>query len=223
MDRIVLKSGQTSSGPQHPAASARLEALERALNCTGELQHRLVDAGHLDRLAKHDGHVTRRLRNLSLVPAPRRPEAIGLEVKRKDRLTSRAGQPSGTRLRHPRRAARTVHRESDAMTSRQLAPELNERPRPAPRRRAASGRVAKAVEDARNPLPDRSSGRERDDAAVTEVVEAGDDTSMPAGEDRLAAGSNDGVVVLGAFDLPGEGATQAADEGGGGKGDGRGP
>ena len=78
------------------------------------------------------------------------------------------------------------------------------------------------MENTRDPLAVEVLAREGDDAAVTEVVEAGQDATVPAGQDGLAAGFDDGVVVFGALDLPGERAAQAADEGGGDGGDGAG-
>ena len=73
------------------------------------------------------------------------------------------------------------------MTSGEIAAHLHQRPRAAARRRSAGGRVAKAVDDPRNPLAVEVLARDHDDAAVAEVVEAGEDAAVPEGEDRLAA------------------------------------
>ena len=78
------------------------------------------------------------------------------------------------------------------------------------------------MQDARDPLAVEILTGERCDTPMAEVVEAGQDAAVPAGEDRLAPGFDDGVVVFGALNFPSERAAQAADEGGGGKGDGRG-
>ncbi len=165
---------------------------------------------------------TERLRDLRPIPAPRRPIPSRLEVKRQDRLTGRSGKPHGTRLRHSRGTARTVNGEGDAVTCRKLAAQLHERPGAATGRRAPRRRIAEAFEDARNPLPVEVLAREGDDAAVAEVVEAGQDAAVPAGEDGLPPGIDDGVVMFGALDLPGERAAQAANEGSGHDTDGTG-
>ena len=212
-----------SFGPQHPAASARLETLERALNlCTGTLGCRLPFSRHFNRLAKHHSHRAERLGHLRPVPAVHRPEAVRFEVKRQDRLPGRPGQPGGANLRHPGRPARAVDGKGDAMARSQLPAKLHERSSTAAGCRAASRRVAKTLENARDPLPVEVLAGEGDDATVAKVVETGQDAAVPAGEDRLAARLDDGVIVLGALDVPCQRAAEGADRRGRDGGDGSG-
>ena len=222
-DQIVLLDLISSFGPQHPAASARFETLERALNlCTCALRCRLPFSRHFNRLAEHHSNRAERLGHLRQVPAVHGPEAVRFEVKRQDRLPGRPCQPGGANLRHPRRPARAVDSKGDPMARRQLAAKLHEGSSTATGCRAASRRVAKTLENARDPLPVEVLAREGDDAAAAKVVETGQDAAVPAGEDRLAARRDDGVIVLGALDVPCQRAAEATDRRGRGGGDGRG-
>ena len=64
----------------------------------------------------------------------------------------------------------------------------------------------------RDRLPVEVLAGEGDNAAVAKVVETGQDPAVPAGEDRLAARLDDGVIVLGALDIPCQRAAEGADE-----------
>ena len=111
-DPLTLDLGHRSPG-EH-AERALLQSRERVF----EPDTRRFEAGRLgvpdrQRLADRQRDRAERLRNLRAVPAPGRPVAIRLDVKRQDRMPGRAGEPDGAGLRDARRAARAVDGERD--------------------------------------------------------------------------------------------------------------
>ena len=180
-----------------------LQPLECGLQAEALLvERRLPRVGHGDRLADDQRHRRERLRDLRAVPALQRPVPVRLDVIRQDRLPRRPREEHGARLDHARRAPRPVDGEGGRTPHREVPSQLHERARTASRRGAARRPEAEPVQDPRDPLAVEVLAGDDDDAAVTEVMEPRQDAPVPEREDRLPAAVDDGLVVLGAGDLP---------------------
>ena len=169
---------------RHCASSSSSAAPARA----APARRRPRRAGDDHRLADGDRRRAERLRDLRAVPAPRRPVAVRLDVKRQDRVAGRAGQPDGARLRDARRAARAVDRER----RRRARPPARAAAAPARARRRATSirarcRTRTGAMMPRDPLAVEVLAGHDDDAAVAEVERRGQDAAVPEREDRLAA------------------------------------
>src|SRR5436190_8655444 len=167
---------------------------------------------HMDRLADGNADGAERLRHLRPVPALHRPEAIGLDVKRQQRLAGCAGQEHRPCLRHARRAARAVDGEGGRTAAGEIAPQLHQGPRAAARRRAARRAVAEPADDAGNPLAVEVLAGDDDDAAVFPEERGGQDAPVPEREDRLLTRGDDGFVVREPVDLPAIGRSERTNE-----------
>src|SRR6267142_1249745 len=100
-----------------------LEGRQRSLELQPLCLDRTVGSiGHDDRLADGHMHPGKRLRHLRLVPALHRPEPIGLDVERQDRLPRGAGEKYRAGLRDARGAPWAVDRERGRPAGRQLPP-----------------------------------------------------------------------------------------------------
>ena len=132
-------------------------------------------------------------------------------MKRQQRTTGRARQPHRTRLRHASRTAGSVQSKAGGMPALDLTLQRQQRPHPSPRGRPRHGAIAEVLDDARDPLPVEVLTRERDDAAIAEEPGRGQDARVPEGDDGDAARLQDLVVMVGAFDLPGDRAAKPGD------------
>ena len=135
-------------------------------------------------------------------------------------MTSGAGQPDGTRLRHTRRTARAVECECDGMTARKLPPKLHERPAPAARRRASRGPIPKPRDYSGDPFAVEVRAGDDDNATIPPVQRGGKDPAVPEREYRRPASAHEIVEVVCAFNAPLERAPQPGGEwkdGGGNK------
>ena len=131
-------------------ASSLTRAVSRPAGSVSPTSHRLAD---------RDRDGAEGLRDLRAVPAPGRPVAIRLDVKRQDRMAGRAGEPHRARLRDARRTARAVDRERRRPPCRASSRRSCTSARAAAaRRRAARGAEAEAVHDAARSTRRRSSG-----------------------------------------------------------------
>src|SRR4029450_4430590 len=99
---------------------------------------------------------------------------------------------------------RSVHGKGGWTPRVQVAPQLHQRTRPAPRGRPPRRAEAKARQDARNPLAIEVLAGDHDDAAIAEVVQGGKDAAVPEREDGLVARGDDLVEVAIALDAPGQ-------------------
>src|SRR5262245_25420980 len=84
-------------------------------------------AAHRHRLADGKTDGGKRSWNLRAVPASQCPAGRRLQVERQERIPGGFGEPDGARLRHTRRAARTIQRETDRLSPPYVAHELEHR------------------------------------------------------------------------------------------------
>ena len=77
-------------------------------------------------LTHRNRHGRKRLWYLRAIPAVDAPEAIGLEMERKDGMAGCLREPHRAGLRHTRRAARTVDREARGFPGRQITLQLQQ-------------------------------------------------------------------------------------------------
>src|SRR5437588_3216978 len=127
-------------------------------------------------------------------------------------IAGRPREPDGPRLRDTRGSARTVERKTGRPPVLHIAHQLQHRLQTAVRGGPARRAEAKALDDARNPLPVEILARDDDDAAAAEVVGGRKDAPVPEGHHGLTAGVDDGVVVMEAFNLPPQRVTERVDD-----------
>ena len=138
-----------------------------------------------------------------------RPARCGFGVKRHQRIAGRLRQPHRAWLRDLRGTAGPIERERHALRLH-VADQLQQRLRPAARRRSARRAVAELRDDPRDPLAIVVLARDDDDAAALKVDRGGKDPAMPERMNGMQPASADRVDVLGAADLPLPGRTERA-------------
>jgi hypothetical protein len=183
------------------AGFERVQAVAEQL--TRRLDPALIGiAFHVERLADHESDRRARLRNLGAVPAVQRPVPIGLEMKRQHWIARRLRQPHRARLRHARRSARPVDRESGRLAGRHVARQLQQRLPRASRRRSPCRAVSEPLDDAGDPLAVEVLARDDDDAAAAEKVGGRKNTSVPERHDRLVTGVTNRVEMMQTLGAP---------------------
>src|SRR5687767_7593368 len=185
-----LPAAQHFNGPAFERRETRFQLAAFVLDrAAGRIRH-------IDRRADRHRHPAERLRDLRRVPTRHRPVRIALTVERQDRVAGGACEPNSSWLRDSRRTARTIHCKRGRTPGRHVALQLNERLYPAARRRPARSPVPESPNNPSYPLAVEVLAGDDDEAPAPPEEGPRQDPAVPQAQDRLAAGSDDGVMVF---------------------------